>query len=557
VDPSDGGGHSESPESQKLGSVSDAVFGMANEVARMLQKEYPGKMVGLLAYNFHAVPPSFPLEPNVYVQLPTAFVQGKYSLDDLIDLWPKEAKNFGFYDYYSVWLWHHDMLPGGTAANVPALAAKIKAWATLGVSSISAESGNDWGLSGRGYYIAAQLMWNPNADVAALSKDFYEKAFDAGAPAMQRYYELVEGANKARLSRNTYALALRDVEEAGKLAANDEGATRRIDDIKQYLRYINLNWEWDRVNTPDTYNKSTPAKEVAWNARVEQTYRERFSYMTHFAAQLANGYANWDEIKAHPELFPDKPFTKTERDAQWQEMLETYQPLEVHEKDFSRDLVAVDFPIQAGAETTQHFAGRAGFWFATNGKPLQYTIKTDVLDNFQNRPDARWTLADSTGKTIKQGRMQLDGQSQKFSFDIPVGTYSLDFDGQQGSWTLLADKSTSVSPMLLKQWPRTQEGGQDMYFYVPKGTKQIELSWPGAPLQPMDSNSDVAKLLNSNDDFYVYEVPSGSDGGLWALSNFSLGQLWFYNVPNYLAASTQALLVPREVAETDGLKIRK
>jgi hypothetical protein len=558
LDPSDGGGWSESAESAAMGTVSDQVFTMVNEAARAVQKKYPGKMVGVLAYNFHAMPPSFDLEPNVYVQMPTAFVQGKYSLDDLIELWPQKTKNFGFYDYYSVWLWRHDFLPGGTAANVPGLAPKIKDWAKIGVTSISAESGNDWGLSGRGYYIAAKLMWNPNADVEALSEDFYQKAFGPGAPAMKRYYERVEGANKARLSRNTYALALRDVDEAGVLARGDEAATARVDDIKQYLRYQHLNWEWDRVNTPDTYNKATPEKEKAWNARIEQTYRERFSYMTHFAAQLANGYADWDNIAKHPELFPDKPYSREERDAQWREMLSTYKPLEVHEHEYSRDVVAVNFGLKFGSETRQHFAGRAGFFFVTNGAPLQFTIQTDALPGFENRPDARYTIADASGKTVAQERMQLDGQAHDLSFDLPAGTYSLDFDGAQGSWTLIAPKELPVSQMLLKQWPRTQQGpAQDMYFYVPAGTREIELSWNGEPLQLMNQKGDTAPLKARNDDHFIYTVPPGTDGQVWAIPQFALGHLWFYNMPNFLAASPEALPVPREVAQADGLVVRR
>ena len=43
------------------------------------------------------------------------------------------------------------------------------------------------------------------------------------------------------------------------------------------------------------------------------------------------------------------------------------------------------------------------------------------------------------------------------------------------------------------------------------------------------------------------EVPAGSDGQPWSISKLALGHLWFFNVPNYLAASPDALLVPREV----------
>ena len=82
-----------------------------------MAKEYPGKMVGVLAYNEHSEPPSFALEPNVYVQLTAGFIRGQYTHDELLDLWPKKCKNLGFYEYFSVWLWDFDRLPGGNGAN--------------------------------------------------------------------------------------------------------------------------------------------------------------------------------------------------------------------------------------------------------------------------------------------------------------------------------------------------------------------------------------------------------------------------------------------------------
>ena len=561
LDPTDGGGWSESAESAAMGTVSDQLFTMVNQVAREVKKKYPGKMVGLLAYNYHAMPPKFDLEDNIYIQLPTAFVQGKYTLDDLLELWPKKAKNFGVYDYYSVWLWRRDFLPGGTAANVPGLIAGIRNFAKIGVTSISAESGNDWGLSGRGYYMAAKLMWNPDADDAAISQDFYDKAFGKGSAAMKRYYERVEGANKNRLSRNTYALALRDVDEAGKAAKDDAQATARIDDIKQYLRYQHLNWEWDRVNTTD---QITPEKQKAWLAREVQTYRERFSYMTHFAAQWQQGYISFDDVAKYPEAFADgKPFTRAERDAQWAEMMKAYKSLDFPERTFSTDLVPVNFPANAvpanaGAETRQHFPGRAGFLIYSDGTPTSVTIQTDLLPGFADRPEARWTLANTKNEEVAKGRMLLDGKSHELKWNLPAGNYGLDFDGAQGSWTLIAPKDQPVSQMLLKQWPRNQMPTvQDMYFYVPKGTKQITLAWIAAPLKLIAANGEEAKMSAQVDDTYVYDVPAGQDGKVWKTPQFALGHLWFANVPNILSASPGALLIPRDVVKADGLTIRK
>ena len=57
LEASDGLGQCECEQCVKLGSISDRVFGVANEAARAVAKEFPGKLVGLLAYGEHCEPP--------------------------------------------------------------------------------------------------------------------------------------------------------------------------------------------------------------------------------------------------------------------------------------------------------------------------------------------------------------------------------------------------------------------------------------------------------------------------------------------------------------------
>ena len=78
------------------------------------------------------------------------------------------------------------------------------------VADFDAESGNNWGVHGRGYYIANRLLWNPDADVTALLADFYEKAFGPAAPAMKRYYERVAPDGEPLMSRGLIGEAFRD-----------------------------------------------------------------------------------------------------------------------------------------------------------------------------------------------------------------------------------------------------------------------------------------------------------------------------------------------------------
>ncbi len=54
-------------------------------------------------------------------------------------------------------------------------------------------------------------------------------------------------------------------------------------------------------------------------------------------------------------------------------------------------------------------------------------------------------------------------------------------------------------------------------------------------------------------DWVTVPVPAGKDGQLWRLHDAVLGLFWFNNLPTVMAASPQALLLPRELVERDGL----
>jgi hypothetical protein len=280
METSDGGGHCECEECRKLGSISDRVFGLANEVARVVAMERPGKMVGMLAYGDHCEPPSFALEPNVYVQPTAGFITGKYTFPELMELWPKRCKNVGFYEYLSEWLWDFDQVPGGRGANLKYLRERVPRYIQLGAKALDCESSNSWGVHGRGYYVANRLMWNPKVDVDALLADFYQQAFGPAAAVMKRYYERLDPGNDPLVSQHLVALALRDLEEASKLASDRPDVLARLDRLKQYQHYVRLRWEHDRTKNKDRKRELTLAA-------LTHGYRTRYTYMNHWSGMLA------------------------------------------------------------------------------------------------------------------------------------------------------------------------------------------------------------------------------------------------------------------------------
>ncbi|MFO0928553.1 MAG: DUF4838 domain-containing protein [Gemmataceae bacterium] len=563
LEPSDGDGQCECEACRQLGSVSDRAFGLANEAARAVAKAAPGKMVGILAYNEHCEPPALPLEPNVHVQLTAGFIRGRYRFDELLELWPKKCKNLGFYEYFSVWLWDFDRLPGGNGGNVPYLRKQIPRYAALGATSLDCESGNNWGPHGRGYYVANKLMWDPKSDVDALLADFYDRAFGPAAPAMRRYYERFDPGNQPLMSEHLLGLGFRDVEEAARLAAGrpDVQAAARSPEAVSSLRPPPL------AGRP---RHRQGAEEGANAGGMTHAYRTRYSYMNHWEAirqgwtpEAAKefGEPSWAFNSAGVKPWAvDRPYTRPETEAAFREGLATFRPDQLEEKTFSADLVPVTFPGKAApAESSQGYQHGVRYaLFSVKGEPLSLIVTPGTIAWYRDRAPARWTVSDAGGKRLAGDRLPLDGKPHPIEVKVPGrGLYFFDIDDSAAGWriTVAAGRSASV---VLERTRTFHHGGwmQPMFFYVPKGTREIQYYWAGGPHWVHGPDGAKVMEVSTSGRFVRVPVPPGADGKPWHFTRLALGQLWFFNAPNYLAASPAALLVPREVVDRDGLVVR-
>lgn len=579
MDPSDGGGHCQCEACTKMGKVSNRVFYLANEVAKAVEAKYPGKIIGLYAYNFHSEPPDFKLRPNVYIQLASAFIRGKYNYDELLELWPKKCSNMGFYEYYSVYQWNADMPPGGSGANVPYLSKRIPKLIKRKATSISAESGNNWGLHGRGYIVANRLMWDPKTDIDVLLDDFYQKAFGPAASKIKNYYERMDPGNDPLVSESLLGSAFRDLSEATTLAANRPDVLARIDHLKLYLRYVQLRWELERTDMEK--------KKDLTLAILTHVYRSRHSYMNHWEAmrqfwtpRAAKKFnePSWSfkykpklnkEKKSNkklPNTNPwriDKPYSRQEIDSFFKEGLEAFEIKEFQEIAFSKNLVPVQFiPLKDGKPSKDMCMWQGGRRFALYsiaGEPLVVTVLTGLIKWYRDRADASFTVVDAQGKEITKGKFPLDGNKHKITAQVPgKGLYFLNFNDSGAGWNIEAEANvplTLVVPRKKFQHPGHSKLG---YFYVPKGTREIQYFWDGRWHHVYDPtgkrvksflNSDAGKIL-------TVPVPIGMDGKLWKFSHLSTGFLCLLNVPNYLAWTPNSLLIPQEIAKKDNLKLR-
>lgn len=568
---SDGLNHCECENCKKLGSVSDRVFGLANIVAKEVNTKHPGKMVGVLAYSDHSEPPSFELEPNVYVQLTGGFTHGQYTHDELVELWPKKCKNLGFYEYFSVWLWDFDRLPGGKGANLTLIKERLDRFVKAGATSFDAESGNNWGVHGRGYYVTNRLLWDPNADVKAILDDFYAKAFGPGAAAMKRYYERVAPDSGNFMSRGTIGEAFRDVEEAARLAKDQPDVLARIDHIKHYLRYVHLRWLID-------HEADAAKKKDLTIAALTLCYRTRYSYMNHWAAMrytwAGDAAKDFNEPtwafgdKSKKPWLNETPVSREEIDRAFAEGLAYFVPTPATEITFEGDLVPVALPkvpvvgkpmvpLPKVLALKQAFQAPATYALhSKKSEPFVLDITTGVIVGYRDKADASYTLKDAAGKVVAEGRLKLDGEIHKVEMKVPgPGTYIFEFRDSGAAWRITAEPG--LAAVLLNNKARKYNHSglmQETYFYVPKGTKGLQFYWHGGPLKLVGPDRKVIAEVAVTDEVVTVPVPAGLDGTAWSFAPHGRhGWLWFFNAPNVLGVSPETMLVPRELAKKDGI----
>jgi len=582
----DGGGPgSSSPEALAIGNDSDQVCFMANLVARELQKSYPGKWVGFLSYDSHYHGPHIPLESNVcpvlamYGANVENFHSGDYKRSRQMSEWAAKAQRLGLFEYYSNWHIDHERIGGDYCqvqrmANSAYLTQSFREFATRGnFRAMIGEVDYAWGALGRGYYLTSKLLWNPQADAKAVLMDYYQKGFGPAAGVMQQYYELQDPQDKGYLfSKNVMAQAYRLLESASRKAGTDPAIQARLDHEKQFLYFNYLFWREQRAATTDE-EKALNLELITW------AWRTRYTHMVDWTWIHVNwlwyckdryGVPTWDASNANAPWRVSAPITRAEMDAKFQEGLNYFQPQPVTQTTYSPDLVPVNFPYSPSILTQNATAGGklwALYCTNANGGALEF----DLLPVFAygTPADFQYTVSNSKGAIVTQATLQQDGQWRHLSVPVPAGgVYYLDVDDACQAWWLRVTNDVSACFAPRKEGWSTY-GVPDLYFYVPKGTTHIQYYYN---LDPAHRNDTRNRLLTTHElyrpdgvlsqtvsnweEVVDIPVPPGQDGACWRLHGLKLGQLWLYNVPNYLAMSPNALLIPREVAKRDGLRLR-
>lgn len=234
-----------------LTNNSNDYFKWANEVAERVNKVYPDKIFGCLAYNNLIEPPSVKIGVNSHI---VPFITEErmrwndpdfQKMDKNLTLkWKGVAKNIGWYDYdygfnYIVpRVWFHTMknyLLWGSQNNVRYYYAELYP---------------NWG-EGPKAWIAAKLLWNPNQNVDSLLSIWYNKfAGNKAAPYLKAYYDTWEN-----------------------FWENDILKSKWFQTRTQYLLFSNISYA---QTVPDTYVQQSDAflnKALSLTITVQQKNR--------------------------------------------------------------------------------------------------------------------------------------------------------------------------------------------------------------------------------------------------------------------------------------------
>jgi hypothetical protein len=178
------------------------------------------------------------------------------------------------------------------------------------------------------------------------------------------------------------------------------------------------------------------------------------------------------------------------------------------------------------------------------------------------QPQTKYELTDAAEKVVDRGEIQWGTAAHpidRHPLELKVKKPGVYYFTQSGSGGVTACN------WIPTQYPCTIVVKNEIYFhggampplnfYVPKGTKKIYyyyLYTPGGTHKVHHPDGKTVDDVANSRAIHCVEVHENEDGRLWHFSDVVLGQLVFFNIPNFVSPF-QELMLPREVVTQDKL----
>jgi hypothetical protein len=193
-------------------SLSDVWFHFANQVAEEVYKEFPERWVLTNGYANRVRPPEVlkALSPNLGIQSAMLATCTLHRIGDpkcwqrihykqVLDRWTEALDPILIYDYD----------PGKALENLPfptlhCLKADFPYFRDAGIWGFWTEGTNSWMVTHLNYYVRAKLMWDADASVEGLVRDYCERFYGAASTAVESYLWTLEDAVDASNSHGRW-----------------------------------------------------------------------------------------------------------------------------------------------------------------------------------------------------------------------------------------------------------------------------------------------------------------------------------------------------------------
>lgn len=560
VDPSDGGGWCECAECRQLGSISDRALTLANAVATGLAAKHGDKFVGMYAYSQHSPPPSIAAHPRVVISTATAFITGGFSVDQLLMGWQAKASQLGIREYYSVNTWDRDLPGAARGGRLDYLKRSLPHFHGLGARFLSAESSDNWGPNGLGYYVAARLLWDVREAnrTDELVADFLEQCFGPAREPMAEFYRMLTSDKHPPLCDDLIGRMFRLLADARKRTAAP-AIHARLDDLTLYTRYTEL---WLDYTTA-----TGTARQTAFERLIQHTYRMRGTMMVHAKAlyrDLPNrdksltvpSEAKWSVPEGKNPWKHSDPFGREELTGLTQRGIANRRLLDFQAVGFSANVVPAT-PLQLPATKTGGFGGMSRglrtylVWVEAAPTTLKFKASAGLI--YGSRGPAKLDLfpeAEPEGKAVAQAEVAPDKTEREIELRTTFkGLHRVVVNDASAGTAVDWPEGLPVSVQSSFDQPASFHGRWSLYFYVPRGTKLVG-GFGSGPGTMLNASGSKVHEFEAKPGYFSVPVSPGEDARVWQFQH-TAGPRLLMTVPPFLARSAAELLLPAEVIRAE------
>jgi len=186
---------------KKEGAESGLIIWFVNQVAEAVEKEFPDKFIGTLAYQYTRTPPkSIHPRNNVVVRLCSieccfahdfkSCPQNKSFLEDL-KRWSALAPHLYIWDY--VVNFGHYVMPYPNFAVLQPNIQTLRDNNSIGIMEQAAYQSRGGEFSELKAYLISRLLWKPDCDVNKVITDFMYGYYGRSGKYIRQYFDLVQG----------------------------------------------------------------------------------------------------------------------------------------------------------------------------------------------------------------------------------------------------------------------------------------------------------------------------------------------------------------------------